>query len=226
MRRSPITIVFLIALLILAACTPGEPTGFPHEDTDCDIDPRVQDINAQMDQFQGDDGAYEAQMWQLLWKLETFLALNPVHVKGKMGDRCTIREVDWSQRCATAKFEVPMHAQELYCQQTANGADLLRPPSEELELPAASLVHVQQVNGALSGQRTVRDEDPDTVGRVPVEVSMEVCDEYDEDGVCIASHWEWIAAPFHYEVRAEMLFYNIVAFLTNQLACVAPGERC
>lgn len=223
MRRPTCTAFCLVALLTLTGCS---ALGEPQQDTDCDTDPRVQDLNAQMDQFQGDDEAYAAQMWQLLWKLETFLALNPVHIKGRIEDRCTIREEGWSRRCGNTKFEVPLHATELYCQQTTNGVDLMRPPSTELELPAAPLVHVQQVNRSLSGPRTVQDEDPDTVGRVPVAVSIEVCDEYDEVDVCISSHLEWVPAKFHYEVRAEMLFHDIIAFLTDRLECIAAGERC
>lgn len=225
MRRPTCTTFFLMALLILTACGPSSEGGISvGKDPPCaDTDPHLLELQEIITNLEGADESYAQQLMHLLWEMESFLALLPIQ---KPDGACTVRETDWSQRCGTAKFEVPLHVKALYCQQKTNGADLMRPPSEELELPAAPLVHVQQVNGSLSGPRTVHDEDPDTVGRVPVEVSIEVCDEYDENGVCISFHLEWVRAPFHYEVRAEILFHDVVAFLTDRLECIAPSERC
>lgn len=223
MRRPLRTTCLLVIILTLTACGPNEGGISVGKDPPCaDTDPHLLALQEIIVHLEGPDESYAAQLMQLLWEMESFLALLPIQ---KADGVCTLRETDWSLRCGTAKFEVPLHVPKLYCQQV-DGVDLMRPPSEKLELPAAPLVHIQQVNGSLSGLRTVRDEDPDTVGRVPVEVSVKICDKYDENDVCIASHWEWIPAPFHYEVRAEILFHDIVAFLTKQFVCLDSSERC
>ncbi len=217
-----------LVILLLTSCDQSVRPG--RSDISCETtDPRMQ-VNAdQIKQLEmeGEDEAYAEEYWTLLQEREIFLSLFPLR---KADGWCTLQPEIWTIPCGTAQFRVPMHPR-LQCQPIANGVALLSPASQELERPEREIVRIERVNQPWNSEnRVVENVGEETVGHVPVKVQVQVQkdplpEDCDPNDPC-AWEWKWQTAPFHYEIRGETLFHDIVDFVTKQLVCLDSNERC
>lgn len=188
----------------------------------CDeTDPQIMEATAKIDQApETEDG--ETQINEVAQDIESRVMLLPLQASD---GSCTIRPEDWTLACGNAQFSVPMH-QVLQCQQIDNGIAFVLSPFSIYNTENI-ILRVQRVNRPWNDEnRIVENIGEETVGHVPVKVEVqkdplpEDCDPHDP---CA---WEWKTAPFHYEIRGEKLFREIVDLVTKQLICLDNAEQC